>query len=93
MTDADLWLGPPIPELLQALRSAGLRIGAFQASPESFGSWYVDVGSWWRPFRVVGDGKEHWIVVQASRPFGDWKDLRSWRSIGQVIETLKNRKP
>jgi hypothetical protein len=57
------------------------------------------VGRWWCSYRIVGDGKESWIVVQASRPFGDWKDIRIWRLvhgdawIDQVIETLKNREP
>jgi hypothetical protein len=99
MENDDLWLGERIPRLLQALRTAGLRVGTFRGHPESFGSWHIDVGPWWRRRRVLGDGKEQWVVVQSSTLPGSWKDLCVLRAIhgtawiDSVIETLDNRKP
>jgi hypothetical protein len=95
MAANDLWLGDRVPRLLQALRSAGLQVVTFKASPETFGSWYVDVARGLSVLRVVADGKEQWVVVQAAL-LGDWRDIRIWRAVSgsdwidAVIETIND---
>jgi hypothetical protein len=95
MAGEDLWLGDRVPRLLQALRDAGMQVVAFRAEPATFGSWYVDVARGVSVLRVVADGKEQWVVVQAPL-LGEWQDLRTWRAvtgtawIDDVIRTIND---
>jgi hypothetical protein len=95
MAGEDLWLGDRVPRLLQALRDAGMQVVAFKAEPATFGSWYVDVARGVSVLRVVADGKEQWIVVQAPL-LGEWQDLHTWRAvtgadwIDAVIQTIND---
>ena len=95
MAAGDLWLGDRVPRLLQALRDAGMQVVVFKSDPPAFGSWYVDVARGASVLRVVADGKEQWVVVQATL-LGEWQDLRIWRAvtgaawIDAVIQTIND---
>jgi hypothetical protein len=58
----------------EALREAGLRERSAEYSQQTFGSWWIEAEGT-RSFRVVWDGHEGWLVLQAGSPEGRWTDL------------------
>ena len=85
--------------MLESLQGAGIRVAALQLNPESFGSWLARLGPWWRPRRVIADGKERWLIVQAYSLVQGWKDIQVWRTVDEatwvdeVVNKIKNQNP
>lgn len=72
--------GPPDaaalePAVLAACRSAGLEPGDFVAALGGYGSWLVNVAGGPRRQRIVWDGRDRKLVLQAALRSGGWEDL------------------
>jgi hypothetical protein len=72
---------PPVaaaiePAVLAACRDLGIEPEDFVAALGGFGSWLVHFTRGRRRERIVWNGREARLVLQAALPGGGWEDLR-----------------